>query len=705
MTSPNPVKSRVSLIAMSGLALAALWACGPHRRESASDVAMAMLAGQDDGSNWPAYGRTYDESHYSPLGDISVANISDLKLAWYADLPPSVSVASQPLAVEGVVYVATGLSVVRALNGTTGEVLWEYNPQVAQTGADVLRTGWGIRGLAWWDGRLFVGTQDGRLIAVDAKTGRPLWTAQTTTPGDGRYITGAPRVFNGRIIIGHGGADYARIRGYVSAYDTGTGKLLWRFYTVPGDPAKDQDQTTKLAASTWHGEYYKQGGGGTVWNAITYDPELDRIYIGTGNGGPWNQKIRSPGGGDNLFVCAIVALDASTGKYLWHYQTNPGETWDYNSAMDITLANLPVGGRPRRTLLHAPKNGFFYVIDRDTGKLISAEPIVKVTWASRIDLKSGRPVENPQARYPDGTAVVWPGPLGAHNWYPMAFDPKARRVFIPTSRLPGYYSDAKTDIKTWRPKPGMMNSGVDPLLEFDGVAPTGDLGALQAWDPVAQKPLWEVPQPGPVNGGVMATAGNLVFQGRADGAFVAYAADNGKQLWRFDAQNGVVAPPITYRVNGRQYVTVIAGYGGGAAAMGSLSAKNGWQYHTQQRRVLTFALDGKALLPKAGPKLTVQAIADSEYKPAPTVEVSGAGLFANSCAYCHGAGAIAGGGAPDLRSSAIVLDTEAFTSVVHNGALAEAGMPRFQNFTSQELESIRQYIRSRARRLKAGHRD
>ncbi|WP_336965240.1 PQQ-dependent dehydrogenase, methanol/ethanol family [Sphingobium aquiterrae] len=665
-----------------------------------SDAATAMLAGTDDGSNWPAYGRTYDESHYSPLTGITDANAARLKLAWYFDLPPSVSVASQPLAVGGTVYIATGLSVVRALDGKTGRLLWEYDPQVAQTGADVLRTGWGIRGLAWWDGRLFVGTQDGRLIAVDARTGRPVWTAQTTTPGDGRYITGAPRVFKGRVIIGHGGADYAHIRGYVSAYDTGTGKLLWRFYTVPGDPAKDKDQTTRLAAATWKGDYYKLGGGGTVWNAITYDPELDRIYIGTGNGGPWNQKIRSPGGGDNLFLCAIVALDAATGRYLWHYQTNPGETWDYNSAMDIGLATLPIGGRPRRVLLHAPKNGFFYVIDRDTGKLISAEPIAKVNWASRIDIASGRPVEDPQARYPGGSALVWPGPLGAHNWYPMAFDPKARRVFIPTSRLPGYYSDRKTDIKNWRPRPGVMNSGVDPLLEFDGVAPTGNLGALQAWDPATQRPLWEVPLPSPVNGGVMATAGNLVFQGRADGVFVAYAADSGKALWRFDAQNGVVASPISYRAGGKQYVTVIAGFGGGAGAMGALSAAYGWQYRTQMRRVLTFALDGAATLPKASASPSIRAIEDRGYRPALPQEAAGAALFAGSCAYCHGAGVIAGGGAPDLRTSSIVTDPSLFRSIVHDGALSLAGMPKFDNFSNPEREAIRQYIRSRAARLR-----
>ncbi len=694
---------RTCALAAVALAVTTIGGCG-ERQDRAGRVdngpaiaGHALLTGNGGEGDWPAYGRTYDESHFSPLAQITDANVGDLKLAWSYDLPPSVSVASQPLAVNGTIYMATGLSVVRALDGATGRELWEYDPRVAATGVDALRTGWGVRGLAWWDGRLFVGTQDGRLIAIDAATGKPVWTARTTRPGDGRYITGAPRVFDGRVIIGHGGADYARIRGYVTAYDTVSGRELWRFYTVPGDPAKDHDETTRLAASTWKGEYYKQGGGGTVWNAITYDPELDRIYIGTGNGGPWNQKIRSPGGGDNLFVCAIVALDASTGHYLWHYQTNPGETWDYNSAMDMVLATLPIDGTPRRVLLHAPKNGFFYVIDRNDGKLISARPIARVNWASGIDVKTGRPIENPAARYPDGAALVWPGPAGAHNWHPMAYDPRTARVFIPTTQLPGLYSDKLIDLKHWRPASGVMNSGIDPLIDFNGGLPKGDLGSLQAWDPLHQRRLWEVPLPSPVNGGVMATAGNLVFQGRADGLFVAYAADSGRVLWRFPAQTGVIAPPISYRAGGRQYVTVIAGQGGGAGAMGAISAANGWQYRSQQRRVLTFAMGGNAVLPAAAAAAAVRAIEDRGYRADPAADRRGAALFAGACAYCHGIGVVAGGSAPDLRTSEVIIDAGAFKAIVHDGALALAGMPKFDNFSDQERENIRQYIRSRAR--------
>jgi quinohemoprotein ethanol dehydrogenase len=426
-----------------------------------------------DGSDWPSYGGADDENHYSPLDDINQANIGKLGLAWSHDLPPSASVVSAPVAVGGILYTATGLSVVRAFEGDTGKLLWEYDPTVAEVAGDTLKGSWGVRGLAYADGRLFVGTLDGRLIAIDAKSGRPDWSVQTTTPGDGRYITGAPRVFGGRVIIGHGGADYAPVRGYVTAYDTRTGGQLWRFYTVPGNPAVEKDETTRLAAKSWTGEWWNFGGGGTVWNAMTYDPEFDRIYLGTGNGAPWNRDIRSPGGGDNLFLCSIVAIDAKTGKYIWHYQTVPGEQWDMNSAMDIQLATLSIAGKPRRVILHAPKNGFFYVIDREHGRLISAEPFAKVTWASGIDNKTGRPIENPGIRSKTDPIVIWPsGTLGAHNWYPMAYSPKQRLVYIPTTELPGSYTAKTIDATGWHYVPrSRLNTGYDARVDFHGAPP------------------------------------------------------------------------------------------------------------------------------------------------------------------------------------------------------------------------------------------
>jgi quinohemoprotein ethanol dehydrogenase len=409
--------------------------------------------------------------------------------------------------------------------------LWKYDPKV--TGYK-MRLAWGSRGMAFWKGKIYAGTQDGRLFAVDATSGKLVWETQTTEPADVRYITGAPRVFNGKVVIGHGGADMGPTRGYVTAYDANTGKQLWRFYVVPGDPAKGfENKAMQMAAKTWRGEWWKFGGGGTVWNSMTYDPEFNRLYLGTGNGDPWNQKIRSPGGGDNLFLCSIVALDADTGEYLWHYQTNPGETWDFNSTMDIVLATLSINGAPRKVLMHAPKNGFFYVIDRENGKLISAQKFAKVTWAERVDLESGRPVEVPGSRYESGEALIWPGSFGAHNWQPMSYSPDTGLVYIPARDLPTYYNDRGVNLESWKPTP-LDALGVRPgftATQGSGdVAPDTGTGFLLAWDPVRQKEVWRQSDAGVTNGGALSTHGGLVFQGLADGQFVAYDAVSGAAL-------------------------------------------------------------------------------------------------------------------------------------------------------------------------------
>ncbi|MEP7246955.1 MAG: PQQ-binding-like beta-propeller repeat protein [Gammaproteobacteria bacterium] len=358
---------------------------------TAAAVNDATLAAEQDGRNWGSYGRTFSENHYSPLDQINAQTVSRLRLAWYHDLDTSQRTDSQPLAADGVVYVATGLSVVRALDARSGRLLWRYDPGVGKVAGAKLRPSWGIRGLALWSHRVFVGTQDGRLIALDSKTGKVVWNVATLDPDDEATITGAPRVFDGKVLIGFAGAERRGIRGALNCFDARTGKLLWRFFTVPGDPAKGfENDAMRRAAETWSGEWWKFGGGGTVWNGITYDAELRRIYIGTGNGGPWNWKIRNPDGGDALFLASVIALDARTGEYLWHYQENPNEAWDYNSTMDLELATLRIGGRERKVLLHAPKNGFFYVLDRVSGQLISAEKLGKVTWADSVDAKTGR---------------------------------------------------------------------------------------------------------------------------------------------------------------------------------------------------------------------------------------------------------------------------------------------------------------------------
>jgi quinohemoprotein ethanol dehydrogenase len=529
---------------------------------------------------------------------------------------------------------------------------------------------------------------------VDGSTGNLAFSVQTTEPGDVRYITGAPRVFNDKVIIGHGGADFGAVRGYVTAYDAATGRLAWRFYTVPGDPAKGfENDAMAMAAKTWTGEWWKHGGGGTVWNAITYDPEYNRVYIGTGNGAPWNRKIRSPGGGDNLFLCSVVALDADTGKYIWHYQTSPGETWDFTSTMDMVLATVDIAGAQRKVIMHAPKNGFFYVIDRETGKLISAEKVVKVTWADRIDPATGRPVETPNSRYESGETVIWPGSLGAHNWPPMAYNPQTRLAYIPVREMAGYYNDKGIDPARWNELTGPINGVNFPPAD---VPVDAGSSALLAWDPLTQTQAWRLPTPGFWNGGLLSTAGNLIFQGQADGRLVAHAADTGRVLWYFDLGVGTIAPPITYQVDGKQYVSILAGWAGGPMLLGSLAAQHGWVGRDHPRRLLSFVLDGNANMPPSPSPSIPRPIDDPAFVPNPAKRQSGEQLYLKHCGVCHGASAVAGGYVPDLRASPVPLSAAAFEPVVRGGALELRGMPKFGEFTDGDLDMLRFYIRARA---------
>jgi len=663
--------------------------------ENVSPVDAARLTDGADGKDWAAYGRTYGEQHFSPLDEINASNIKALGLAWSLDLGPG-NPATIPIAVDGILYFANGLSVVHAVDAVSGKELWTYDPDVPGAAGQKLRQGWGSRGLGFWNGKLYVGTGDGRLIAINAKSGKPVWSVLTVDKNDGRYITGAPRLFDGKVIIGHGGADSANVRGYVTTYDAQTGKQLWRFYTVPGNPADGfEDAAQERAAKTWSGKWWEYGGGGTAWNAFTYDPQTSTVFVGTGNGGPWNHKIRSQGKGDNLYLCSVVALDAKTGAYKWHYQLNPGETWDYNAAMDMQLADLKIGGKDRQVLMTAPKNGFFYVLDRTTGKLISAEKFAKVTWASHIDLNTGRPVENPAARFPRGSSFeVWPSSTGAHSWMPMAYSPTTRLVYIPKIESGATYTDRGIDLARWKRKPG---NGYE-FGEIPSVDPKGSLpstSALLAWDPVTNKKVWEVPTVGRYSGGILATGGNLVFQGQVNGKLVAYAADSGKVAWSFNAQAAILAAPIAYSAGGHQYVTVLVGMGT-SPGMQRQSFGVDTDARTQAKRVLTFMLDGKAVLPVHRPDTTAVE-PDPTFKPDPTQIGRGSALFGGHCLVCHGFNAVAGGIAPDLRRSSVPLSAETFKAILHDGALVPNGMPRFEELKGSEVEDVRAYLRSRRR--------
>ncbi|OCC23520.1 alcohol dehydrogenase [Croceicoccus estronivorus] len=647
------------------------------------------------GRDWFTYGGDDNQLHYSPLDQINAGNVGKLSLAWYHDIDAH-DAYTTPLEIGGVLYYAAGMSVLTALDATTGKELWTFDPDVAsQPEAKVaVRAGWAVRGIGYARGKVFVATREGRLIAVDAKTGKQVWSVQTLDQAPNGYITGVPYVAGDNVIIGFGGADYDTTRGYVTAYNIDTGKKAWRFFTVPGNPADGfEDKAMEMAAKTWTGEWWKYGGGGTVWHAMAYDPKYDRVYLGTGNGFPWNHKIRSPEGGDNLFLASIVALDAKTGEYIWHYQTNPGVTWDFNDAMDIELTQLTIDGKQHDVLLHAPKNGFYYVIDRKDGKLLSAEKFGPVNWADKIDMDTGRPVENPAARYPDGKPfLLYPFPYGAHGVQAMSHSPKTGLTYIPVMEGGRWHIDPP-NIKDFKVKHGMMvNTGLG-AIPADLPPPPPGIGKLVAWDPVAGKEVWSQPEPDMFGGGVLSTAGNLVFQGQVSGEVVAYTADKGEKVWAFDAQNGVLGSPISYSVNGKQYVTVIASF------RSSYPSNPIWPYRQQQRRVLTFTLDGKASLPPFT-KVPVEVVDDPAFVIDAAKAEIGAGVYNQSCIICHGPGIVAGGAAPDLRASSVPLDADVFRQVVHDGMLMSRGMGAFGNLSDEQLEGLRHYIRQRARATK-----
>jgi len=673
-------KARPAILALSALHFLA--ACG----QSQADYA---------GADWTNHNGDHGESAYSRLAEIDTANISRIGLAWSLDLDGEQTLEATPLAVGGILYFTGGTSKVYAVDGASGKLLWTYDPEIHKHRPDHQRLIFPVnRGAAWWAGKVYVGTIDGRLIALDGRTGRLVWSVDTVTEGSRQTITGAPRAFGGKIVIGNGGAD-RNARGYVTAYDAESGRQLWRFYTVPGDPAKDgADGAMRMAAKTWSpGHWRTSGGGGTVWDSMTYDPRLNRLYIGVGNGGPYNPAVRSPGKGDNLFLASIVALDADLGKYVWHYQVNPREAWDYKATTNMIAATLTIGGQSRDVLMQAPTNGFFYILDRRTGKLLSAEKLGKVTWASHIDLKTGRPVELPGIRYEKGPADIWPSPYGAHNWQTMSYSPQTGLVYIPYMQLGARYS-AQPAVGADGKKLPLGGVGISPLIRD----PEDGKGALVAWDPLAQTIRWKVQHASLWNGGTMATAGGLVFQGDADGNFAAFDARDGRRLWNFKAGLGIVAAPVTFRASGRQYVSVLVGYGGATTLWPDI-VNRGWKYGRQPRRLLTFALDAKAKLPPTPPPdMTVRALDDPKLQIDPILVAEGAALYGNECVTCHGGGLrSAGAPGPDLRESSVALDVAALTKVLKAGVLAAQGMPRFPELTDRQIRGLYMYIRAGAR--------
>lgn len=655
----------------------------------------------DEHDAWLSYGRTYAEQRYSPLDQINADTVDQLSLSWYADMTTSRGQEATPLVVDGALYISTAWSLVHAFDVRTGQHLWTYDPQVdpakgRDACCDVVN-----RGVAAWDGKIFVGTLDGRLVALDSASGDVLWEEVTVDQDLPYTITGAPRVIKGMVVIGNGGAEYG-VRGYVTAYDADTGEQAWRFYTVPGNPADGfENDLMANAAQTWTGQWWNLGGGGTVWDAMAYDPDLDLLYLGVGNGSPWNQALRSPEGGDNLFLSSIVAIDPDDGSYAWHYQTVPGETWDYTATQHIMLADLEIDGEQRRVVMQAPKNGFFYVLDRETGEFISANNYVPVNWATHIDPDSGRPVETLDARYDETLAAktIVPSALGSHNWHPMSFSPETSLVYFPAKHQSGTYRVA-TDFESQPMGFNTGNNTWDPIEELiplpEELRPTA-LGYLLAWDPVAQEEAWRVDLPTLENGGVLSTAGGLVFQGNSAGEIVAYHDATGERLWSAPTQTGVLAPPVSFAIDGEQYIAVVAGWGGVAAnVLGPVVNADGRQRNVS--RVLAFKLDATASLPEP---------AASPPRPEPPGDfgtdaqiAEGARHYGRYCYMCHGAYAMSGGALPDLRYSAMTDSDAAFAAVVLEGALEDRGMASFAPvLDAEEVEAIRAFIARRANEI------
>ncbi|HSR15223.1 MAG TPA: PQQ-dependent dehydrogenase, methanol/ethanol family [Gemmatimonadales bacterium] len=683
--SPHPIARR--LLPTLACVLAA---CGPR------PVDDARLANADrDRDNWLTNGRTYQEQRHSPLDQVSEATVGRLGLAWHADLGTIRGLEATPLMVDGTLYLTSSWSILHAFDAATGTPKWTYDPKVDRNHARFVCCDVVNRGPAFYRGKVYAGTIDGRLVAVNAETGQLVWEVQTTPTGKAYSITGAPRIAGGRVLIGNGGAEFG-VRGYVSAYDAETGEMAWRTYTVPGDPREGHENAWMAeAAKTWSGDWWQAGGGGTAWDAIVYDHELDLVYIGVGNGSPWYSRLRSPGGGDNLYLSSILAVRGADGSYVWHYQTTPGDNWDYTATQPLMLADLIIGGRERKVIMQAPKNGFFYVVDRQTGEFISGAAFANITWATGLT-PEGRPIENPDARNLVGGVHVAPGPNGSHNWHPMSYSPATGLVYFPVYE----HSIRHAVNQDWTYDARRENIGGD--WNYEGPETGSEMtraGRLVAWDPVNQREVWRVEHPQPLSGGTLSTAGGLVFQGRADGRLRAYRATDGEVLWEFEQETGIAAAPMTYAVGGTQYVAVLAGWGGPEVLYND-GLGNG---RVGPGRLLVFRLDGTAAMPDPVPP--------PPPIPAPTFELkltaaeldAGKRLYGDYCVSCHGVDVKSGGIVPDLRRASAEVHQQIAT-IVLGGARRALGMPQFDDVLDEgRLRLIQGYILSRARESAGGY--
>lgn len=691
---PRALKLMAGLLLCSGTILTTTYPVAASQPVPGSKVdGRQIVANSKSTREWPTIGLDYAETRFSRLSSIDSSNVKRLGLAWSYDLESDKGVEATPLVVDGVMYVTASWSVVHAIDARTGKKLWVFDPEVprstyAKGCCDAVN-----RGLAIWKGKVFVASFDGRLIALDSATGKKAWEQDTIIDRSRSYTsTGAPRVFKGNVVIGNAGAEFG-VRGYITAYDAETGAQKWRWFTVPGDPSKPfEDESMARAAKTWDpsGKYWEAGGGGTAWDSMAFDPDLNLMYVGTGNGSPWAHRHRSPAGGDNLYLSSIVALNPDTGKYVWHYQETPGDNWDYTATQPMILADLKIAGKKRKVILHAPKNGFFFVVDRTNGKFISAKNFAPVNWATGYD-KSGRPIEVPEARDPNKAVEPVPGPVGAHSWHSMSFNPQTGLAYFPAQNIPFTLKEAKSWMLN-KHEAGvfMSNTGWNLGHLVNAEPPKGNIwGALIAWDPVKQVEVWRQPHLFPINGGTLTTAGNLVFQGSGDGRFFAFDARSGSKLWEVDVGGGVLAAAGTYELDGKQYVSLAVGWGG------NIGQLTGVAKYQNRGKVFTFALDGTAPMPKFEPYTTAPLLSGVKYDR--SLVDAGAGLYVSSCAMCHGTPGVDRGGAnPNLGyvAPAVIENLEAW---VLGGAAKQRGMPDFTGrLTQSDVEKLKAFIQHTA---------
>ena len=652
-----------------------------------------VLAESGSGENWFLKGGSFRGDHYSPLTQVNDDNVNDLGLAWSTEIPIPDGTPTTPIVVDGVIYIGGAYSKVVALDASTGEIRWSYDPDMPAVFARQPRLSWisrANRGVAVWDGRVFLTTADCRLIAIDAATGEHEWTQQVCDNDMGYAISDSPYVGGGKIFVGNAGSESEKNnRGYVAAYDPATGREIWRFYIVPSHiPEENDTPALKMAAETWSGDTLETvGGGGNSWNEMTYDPDSNQLFFGTSGSAHYDYPTRSPEGGDNLFLSSIVAVDADNGEYRWHYQTVDQDSWDYNATMNIIVADVVIEGKLRETVLTAPKNGFHYALDKHTGELLTAGKYAKVNWATHINMETGRPEYDPAAEYwnaSDGEKIYfWPNFWGAHSWNPMAYHPDTGLTYIPTIDLPSEIDNQGN------------SEDVVMVTEVDG-APHSP-GKLVAFDPATQSIRWTVDHPLPYNGGLMATGGNLVFQGNAEGEFVAYAADTGERLWGVQTGSAINAAPASYSIDDQQFVVIPIGTAGGLQ----------YRYpdmHAADRsqgpvRLMAFSIGSDETISTAAvemPELPEQPALEAN----DAVIASGGSLYAQHCWYCHGSAGVArtGGSVPDLRYSN--ADTHAtWHGIVVGGARSMNGMPAIE-ISIEESEAIRNYLLSLSEALR-----